>query len=126
MRYRLDFILVSGLQLKCDLELGTQAALDAGTFYIRHLLGNGTLFLLNACSGSISQPNAATVLGFVDLADFMAQHEAFLEVDVRYFGTDNFVGEKVDGYAVEKIYATEETAAGSAIIQKHITAEVWH
>ena len=74
MRYRPDFIVVSGLQLKCDLELSAQAALDAGTFYIRHLLRNGTLFLLNACSGSISQPNAATVFGFVDLADFMAQH----------------------------------------------------
>ena len=39
-------------------------------------------------------------------------------MDVRYFGTDNFVGEKVDGYAAEKIYATEETGAGSLIIQK--------
>ena len=121
MRYLLNFLVASGLQLKCGLELSIQTALCAGAVY-RHLLLNGTLFLLCACSGAISQPNAATAFGFVNLADFMAQHEAALEVDVRYFGADNFVGAKVDGYAAEKIYATEEAAEALLIVQKTLNS----
>jgi D-alanyl-D-alanine dipeptidase len=118
MRYLLNLLVVSGLQLKCGLELSMQAALGVGAGCIRHFLLNGTLLLLCACSSSISEPNAATALGFINLVDFMDRHEAALEVDVRYFGTDNFVGAKVDGYGAEKIYATEEAAAALLIVQK--------
>ena len=118
MRYLLNLLVFSGLQLKCGFELSIQTVSCAGTVYIRYFLLNGTLFLLCACSGAISQPNAATAFGFVNLADFMAQHEVALTVDVRYFGADNFMGAKVDGYAAEKIYATEEAAAALLIVQK--------
>lgn len=41
-----------------------------------------------------------------------------MRFDVRYFGSDNFVGQKVDGYEAEKIYLTDEAVAALKEAQK--------
>ncbi|NDV25198.1 M15 family metallopeptidase [Desulfovibrio sp. JC010] len=40
--------------------------------------------------------------------------------DVRYFGTDNFVGERIDGYHVPRIILSRDAAAALAGVQKDL------
>lgn len=40
--------------------------------------------------------------------------------DVRYFGSDNFVGERIDGYMAERIILTRDAAAALAGAQKDL------
>lgn len=42
--------------------------------------------------------------------------------DVRYFGTDNFVGEPVDGYMVPRVVLTREAAEALAGVQTDLAA----
>ncbi|MFT6093576.1 MAG: D-alanyl-D-alanine dipeptidase [Pseudohongiellaceae bacterium] len=80
------------------------------------------LLTLTAC-GSLIPANTPAGLGFVNLADFMMRNGQALEVDVRYLGTDNFVGARVDGYAAEKIYMTREAAAALLTVQKKLKTQ---
>ena len=80
-----------------------------------------SLMLLAACS-SVSPVKAPSIVGFVDLVGFMAQHDQLLDVDVRYFGADNFLGARVNGYSAEKIYVTQEAATALLAVQKTLAA----
>ncbi len=44
--------------------------------------------------------------GFVNVGEYIID----LEIEVRYFGSNNFVGTPIDGYRAEKIYLTREAA----------------
>ena len=41
--------------------------------------------------------------------------------DVRYYGTNNFVGERIDGYQVKRVILTRDAAAALAGVQKDLT-----
>ena len=43
-----------------------------------------------------------------------------IQLDVRYFSTDNFVGKRIDGYKASKIYLTNETVEALKKIQKEL------
>lgn len=40
--------------------------------------------------------------------------------DVRYFGSDNFVGERIDGYKAQRVILTRDAAAALAGVQKDL------
>jgi D-alanyl-D-alanine dipeptidase len=45
---------------------------------------------------------------------------AGLRVDARYFGTDNFVGRKIDGYEAARCLLTREAAVALAAVQRDL------
>ncbi|WP_222939891.1 M15 family metallopeptidase [Photobacterium sp. BZF1] len=56
--------------------------------------------------------------GFVDI-----QHvDSTIVVDIRYFTSDNFVGERISGYRAAKAISTEQTASALAEVQKDLKA----
>lgn len=54
--------------------------------------------------------------GFVD-AEYVVED---LVVDMRYYGSNNFVGEPIDGYESPRCLLTRETAAALAEVQNHV------
>lgn len=54
--------------------------------------------------------------GFVDIRDVIPD----IELDIRYFGPHNFVGEKVDGYNAAKCILTKEAAAALSHVQQEL------
>src|SRR4030042_6448358 len=54
--------------------------------------------------------------GFVDIKDVIPQ----IELDIRYFGEHNFVGQKVDGYLEPKCILTREAASALFDVQKDL------
>lgn len=43
-----------------------------------------------------------------------------IELDVRYFSEDNFVGAAIDGYGADKVYLTEATIDALKIVQQEL------
>jgi D-alanyl-D-alanine dipeptidase len=56
--------------------------------------------------------------GFVDAAGVVEG----LVVDMRYFGADNFVGERIDGYQRPHCLLAREAASALAAVQRDLTA----
>src|SRR5712691_8118425 len=56
--------------------------------------------------------------GFVDAADVAEG----LVVDMRYFGTNNFVGEKIDGYERPRCLLSAQAATALAAVQRDIAS----
>jgi D-alanyl-D-alanine dipeptidase len=56
--------------------------------------------------------------GFVDAATVVDG----LAVDMRYFGTDNFVGEKIDGYERPRCLLSAQAARALAAVQRSLGA----
>ena len=56
--------------------------------------------------------------GFVEIREVIPG----VEVDVRYFSEDNFVGERIDGYEAAKIYLTRDAASALAKVQADLAA----
>jgi D-alanyl-D-alanine dipeptidase len=81
------------------------------------------LLLFTSCSSINPADDAPSLNRFVNLGDYMVQHDQSIEVDVRYFGTDNFLGAKVNGYSAEKIYLTQEAATALLAVQKTLAAQ---
>ena len=54
--------------------------------------------------------------GFVDIKDVIPQ----IQLDIRYSGQHNFVGQKVDGYLASKCILTREAASALADVQKEL------
>lgn len=52
--------------------------------------------------------------GFVDIQ----QVDSSIVVDIRYFSSDNFVGERIDGYTAAKAISTQKTAQALADVQQ--------
>lgn len=60
---------------------------------------------------------AITPSGFVDIQKVIPE----VLLDMRYYGSHNFLGEKVDGYMSPKCLLTKETADALAKVQKELT-----
>ncbi len=54
--------------------------------------------------------------GFVDIKEIIPQ----IELDIRYYGSHNFLGEKVDGYLAPKCILTKEAAEALLGVQRDI------
>jgi len=54
--------------------------------------------------------------GFVDVKEVIPS----IQLDIRYYGSHNFVGERIDGYNAPKCLLTKEAAAGLAKVQKEL------
>jgi len=54
--------------------------------------------------------------GFVDVKEVIPE----IQLDIRYFGPHNFVGERVDGYLAPKCVLTKEAAEALSNIQKDL------
>lgn len=72
--------------------------------------------LLIGCAGSVPPPRGTLPTGFVDLQRMLPE----VSVDVRYAGSDNFVGRTVDGYLAPKIYLSFEAAAALVAVQREL------
>lgn len=80
----------------------------------------GLVALLAAC-GTLKTDNVdALPSGFVVIQDLFGASNLAVETDVRYFGSDNFVGAPVDGYDAEKIIMTEAAAQALFQVQKQL------
>ncbi|MGD0022769.1 MAG: M15 family metallopeptidase, partial [Smithellaceae bacterium] len=54
--------------------------------------------------------------GFVDIKEVIPE----IQLDIRYYGAHNFVGERVDGYLAPKCILTKEAAEALAKVQKEL------
>ncbi|HEV7689404.1 MAG TPA: M15 family metallopeptidase [Hyphomonadaceae bacterium] len=77
-----------------------------------------TIALLFALAGCTSTPAETDRSGFVDAAQVVPG----LIVDMRYFGSENFLGRPVAGYEAPACLVTKETAAALANAQKKLAA----
>ena len=71
------------------------------------------IFLLSGCNAVRAQAPPA---GFVDAAAVVPG----LVVDMRYFGTNNFVGERIDGYERPRCLLTAQAAQALARVQRDL------
>lgn len=55
---------------------------------------------------------------FVDILNYIPS----VQIDVRYFGSDNFVGTPIDGYEAEKILLTITAAQALSMVQADLAA----
>jgi D-alanyl-D-alanine dipeptidase len=76
----------------------------------------GCLMTLSGASSTQAQPPHP---GFVDVTTVVPG----LVVDLRYFGTDNFVGARIDGYEKPVLYLTRQAAAALAKVQADLAAK---
>lgn len=75
------------------------------------------LLLLQSCSGKQAEEVAGNSNGFYDVNAFMPGTVPPIETEVRYFTSNNFVGERINGYNASKVLMTLETALALAAIQ---------
>ena len=54
--------------------------------------------------------------GFIDIKEVIPE----IQLDIRYFGPHNFVGERVDGYLAPKCILTIEAAEAVSNVQKEL------
>ncbi len=83
----------------------------------------GLVALLSACSNLSLNSSHQLPVGFANLEDFFQAAAMEIQTDVRYFGSDNFVGAPVDGYLQPKIYITVEAAAGLLQVQRQLRGQ---
>jgi len=67
---------------------------------------------------SAAQAQRTMPAGFVDAAIVVEG----LVVDMRYFGTDNFVGSPIDGYEAPRCLLARQAAAALAVVQRELAA----
>ena len=68
----------------------------------------------------VASPVAAQMpAGFVDAATVVEG----LDVDMRYFGDDNFVGARIDGYEAPRCILMRRAAAALALVQQDLAAQ---
>src|SRR5882724_11400848 len=76
------------------------------------------LVLLLLAMAQPARAQAPLPAGFVDAAAAVDG----LVVDMRYFGTDNFVGEKIDGYERPRCLLSTRAASALAAVQRDLAA----
>jgi zinc D-Ala-D-Ala dipeptidase len=77
-----------------------------------------TLPLVSTLSAQAQMP-AQMPAGFVDAATVVEG----LVVDMRYFGDDNFVGARIDGYEAARCLLTRQAAAGLGRVQQDLASQ---
>ncbi|MBM87876.1 MAG: peptidase M15 [Gammaproteobacteria bacterium] len=78
---------------------------------------SGIVFVLQGCSDQENAGGADNYNGFYAVNTFVPGNIFSIQTDVRYATSDNFVGEPIDGYGVDKALMTLETALTLAAIQ---------
>ncbi len=77
----------------------------------------GIILILQSCSTEQSERTDAVIPVFYEANSFLSDEVQPIQIDVRYFSSDNFVGEAINGYNAEKILMTLEAALALAAIQ---------
>jgi len=89
---------------------------------LRDLASGLTLMLAAACTTNaqaqqqVRRPASSLPAGFVYLADV----DATIRQDMRYFGADNFVGRRVAGYEAPECILTRQAAEALARVQAQL------
>jgi D-alanyl-D-alanine dipeptidase len=78
----------------------------------------GIALALLVLSGQAARAQAPLPSGFVDLAAVVDG----LAVDMRYFGNNNFVGERIDGYEHARCFLSAQAALALAAVQSTLAA----
>ena len=81
---------------------------------IRVLLAS--IILLSACAGKKEISAIGNNDGFVDVKEFIPS----VQLDIRYYTTDNFVGSRIDGYDASKCFLTREAAVALKNVQEEL------
>jgi len=73
-----------------------------------------TLCLLPASAALAAEdPFEAVPIDFVDISRYVPS----IELDVRYFGRDNFIGMPIDGYEAARVFMTRPAAEAMSVVQ---------
>jgi len=75
------------------------------------------LLIVLALTVSAANESADLHRDFVDIQQAIPG----IEVDVRYFGEDNFVGAPIDGYGAARVYLTRAAADALGSVQKQLS-----
>ncbi|MCA0154490.1 M15 family metallopeptidase [Winogradskyella vincentii] len=80
-----------------------------------------TLLILLLTSGllSLSQQQKVLPKGFVYAKDVIND----LDIELRYFSTNNFVGDTIEGYKANKLIITKETADKLMLVQEELQSQ---
>ena len=92
-----------------------------GSFAAARILAAAAVVTLAACAPhrSIVEDESLRPANFVELRNVIPE----LHVELRYLGSNNFVGRPIDGYEREVVWLTEEAAAALASVQRELSAE---
>ena len=71
------------------------------------------VLLLSSCVNS----DVFVPLDFVDISDIVPNIYPQIQLDVRYYSDNNFVGKKIDGYEAEKVYLNRRAAVALRSVQ---------
>ena len=77
------------------------------------------VILLNACSGRKEVDWIKNDDEFVDIKEIIPS----VQLDIRYYTKNNFVGSRIDGYDAPKCLLTRETALALKNVQKELAAD---
>jgi len=72
--------------------------------------------ILSACAAEKEVSTIGKNDGFVDVKEFIPS----VQLDIRYYTTDNFVGAKIDGYDAPKCFLTREAAIALKNVQEEL------
>src|ERR1051326_7846847 len=75
-----------------------------------------SFILLCACAGGREVRAIGDNDGFVDVKEFIPS----VELDIRYYTADNFVGSRIDGYDAPKCFLTRAAAAALKNVQAEL------
>jgi zinc D-Ala-D-Ala dipeptidase len=75
-----------------------------------------SVVLLSACAGKKEISAIGNNDGFVDVKEFIPS----VQLDIRYYTTDNFVGSRIDGYNAPKCFLTREAAVALKNVQEEL------
>jgi D-alanyl-D-alanine dipeptidase len=75
-----------------------------------------SIILLSACAGKKEISAIGNNDPFVDVKEFIPS----VQLDIRYYTTDNFVGSRVDGYDAPKCFLTREAAVALKNVQEEL------
>lgn len=77
------------------------------------------ILLLGACAEKEEAVPADGRDGFVDIEEVIPS----VQLDIRYYSNDNFVGSRIDGYSVPKCFLTKEAAAALEGVQEELVRD---
>ena len=75
-----------------------------------------SIMLLSACAGKTEISAIGNNDGFVDVKAFIPS----VQLEIRYYTTDNFVGSRIDGYDAPKCILTREAAVALKNVQEEL------
>src|SRR5262245_47683654 len=75
-----------------------------------------SIILLTACAGQKKTGEVGNNDGFVDIKEFIPS----VQLDIKYYTTDNFIGSVIDGYDAPKCFLTREAAIALTKVQEEL------